>query len=55
MIYEINFCIILKLPEYFDIIKILGEEVHSILVRKYSVAVGLKREKNRLDKFSISV
>ena len=43
------------IPEYFDIIEILGEEIHSILVRTYSVAVGLKRAQDRLDKLSISV
>ena len=43
------------IPEYFDIIKILGEEIHSILVRTYSLAAGLKRAQDRLDRLSISV
>ena len=43
------------IPEYFDIINILGDEIHSILVRTYSVAVGLKRAQDRLDRLSISV
>jgi multiple sugar transport system substrate-binding protein len=41
-------------PEYFDIINILGEEIYSILTHKHSVAIGLKKAQDRLDKLSMS-
>ena len=43
------------IPKYFDIIKILGDEIYLILVRTYSVAAGLKRAQERLDRLLVSV